>query len=124
MDSTIYLWDVASSEGQSLNIACVVFSPDEKLLASGSHDLTICLWDAASAQLVGSPLKGHSHPIRSICFTLDGKLIALGLHDGTICLWNVMSGQLVRSLKGGNFWVLSVAFSPDSNILHRVHFME
>jgi len=106
-----YIWQ---SGGHKHSVSSVCFSPDGKQIVSGSGDITICLWDAASGQLVGSPLEGHRGWVRSVAFSPDGKQIVSGSDDATICLWDAVSGQLVGSpLKGHSSGVTSVAFSPD-----------
>ena len=50
----IRLWDVATGEeittfwGHPTDVQSLAFSPDNTLLASGSHDCTILLWDVKS----------------------------------------------------------------------------
>jgi len=59
------------------------------MLASGSLDKTIILWDVQSHQPIGDPLKGHSNYVTSVVFSSDGKLLASGSVDGTVILWDM-----------------------------------
>ncbi|MBI5954914.1 MAG: PD40 domain-containing protein [Chloroflexi bacterium] len=96
----------------------VAFSPDDKLVTSGSDDDTIILWDVATRQPVGQPLRGHSSWVSSVAFSPDGKILASGSDDNTIILWDVASRQPIgQPLKGHSSWITSVAFSPDGKIL-------
>jgi WD40 repeat protein len=128
----IRLWEVASGsevrtlEGHTQSVNSVAFSPDGRLLASGScgqgNYIIICtqgeirLWEVASGREVRS-LSGHTSWVNSVAFSPDGRLLASGSHDKTIKLWEVASGREVRSLTGHTDDVNSVAFSPDGRLL-------
>jgi WD40 repeat protein/uncharacterized caspase-like protein len=94
----------------------VAFSPDGRVIASGSSDSTIKLWDAATCNQLRS-LEGHTGPVNSVAFSPDGKVIASGSGDKTIKLWDVATGNQVRSLEGHTGGVTSVAFSPDGKVI-------
>ena len=102
--------------GHASLVISVAFSPDGRLIASGSSDSTIKLWDAATCNQLRS-LEGHTGPVNSVAFSPDGNVIASGSGDKTIKLWDVATGNQVRSLEGHTGYVTSVAFSPDGKVI-------
>ena len=93
----------------------LAFSPDGKVLASGSKSQTIKLWDAATGQEQAT-LQGHMKPVFSLAFSPDGKLLASGSGDKTIKIWNTATRkkQITLNALGS---VESMMFSPDGKTL-------
>jgi WD40 repeat protein len=101
--------------GHAMRVDGLAFSPDARLLASGSKDNTVRLWDVERA-LELRKLSGHTAWIKAVAFSPDGKLLATGALDGTVKLWEVATGRELKSLNGGGS-INTIAFSPDARLV-------
>jgi WD40 repeat protein len=98
-------------------ISCIAFSPEGHFIASGSHDKTICVWDATTGAQT-CVLCGHEDIVECVAFSPDGSHIVSGSADRTIRLWNALSGaQLLHTLCGHKKYLVSVAFSSDGGFV-------
>jgi WD40 repeat protein len=79
---------VKTFEGHAHYVNGIAFSPDGRLLISGSHDKTINLWDVQSSQRVKS-LEGHEDVVLRVVVNSTGTLIASISWDGTVRLWGI-----------------------------------
>jgi glucose repression regulatory protein TUP1 len=95
-DRTIRFWDIDSSSCPIIipvdnGITTVAISPDDKFLASGSFDNSVCIWEIATKHLA-EQLKGrdgHKKSVYSVAFTPDGKYLVSGSLDKTIKIWEI-----------------------------------
>jgi len=116
---------VASESGIPLadalaaSVTSVAFSPDGKILASGSQRYVIKLWDVATGAEVRSLGTGNTQSqagiVNSIAFSPDGKTLASSGEEvlANVQLWDVATGTVRHTLKGHSEYV---AFSPDGTL--------
>ncbi len=105
-----------SLEGHSGIVRAVAFSPDNRLLVSGSGDGTVRLWDISTGAARGT-LEGHTRPVLAVQFSPDGHLLASGSPDETVRLWGARTGAACGVLEGHPGRIQSLAFSPDALLL-------
>ncbi|ORX38718.1 WD40-repeat-containing domain protein [Kockovaella imperatae] len=112
-------------------ITSVALSPDGKLVAAGSLDTMVRVWNVQTGQQV-ERLKGHKDSVYSVAFSPDGKTLVSGSLDRTLRVWDLTQtkravenappgskdvdkglGVCQSTLNGHKDYVLSVAVSPD-----------
>ncbi len=103
-------------DGHTDSVNSVAFSPDSSILASGSFDNVIKLWEVSRGKLLRT-LKGHGDFVLSVTFSPDGNMLASSSYDKSIKRWEVDSGKVLQTMRGHQDAVTSVAFRPDGQIL-------
>jgi choice-of-anchor C domain-containing protein len=94
----------------------IAFSPDDKLLASGSTQGEVFLWDVATGNRVQTP-DAHATAVTCLQFSPDGKMLASGSQDGLIKLWSVEAARPGQTRKGHTAPITALAFSADGRSL-------
>lgn len=80
-------------KGHGDYISCLVYSPDDEIIASGSHDQTVRLWDVKTGKHIRM-LRGHKDNITFLSFSPDGSTLISVSKDMTINFWDIPSGEL------------------------------
>lgn len=96
-------------------VGAVAFSPDGLILASGSKDKTIQIWDLATGKSLRT-FQGDSSTVWSVAFDSNGSRLVTGTGFWRVMLWDLKTGQLIRSLDH-NASVWSVAISRDGKLI-------
>ncbi|HMF16733.1 MAG TPA: sugar-binding protein, partial [Gemmataceae bacterium] len=123
-DDAVHWWDLASGRhvrkvgvpNNNPNDTRIAVSAKCVLVAAGSHDGRVRLWDAATGESV-AVLSGHTAPVRDVAFDLAGRRIASASHDQTVRVWDVVKKTSIQILHGHSGWVYTVAFSGDGRFL-------
>lgn len=97
-------------KGHTNGVMSLQFADD--VLATGSYDATIKIWDLESGQELRT-LRGHTMGVRCLQFD-DNKLIS-GSLDKTLKVWNWRTGECISTYNGHTEGVIALHF--DSNIL-------
>lgn len=130
-DQTVKLWDINTGQclktltGHHSIVWSVAFSPIPPspplergvggILASGSEDQTVKLWDLHTKQVIRT-LQGYAMQVWSVAFSPDGKILA-SANTGSVLLWDTNTGQCWKTLHKHTNWSTSVDFSADGQFL-------
>ncbi|MFF7973533.1 TIR domain-containing protein [Streptomyces sp. NPDC007905] len=83
----------------------------ERVLATGSADGTVRLWDPVSGRCL-HVLPIHPRGVWPLALDAEGSLLATGDADGVVTVWDTASGTALHRLPGHSAPVYTVAFGP------------
>jgi len=89
---------VGDFEGHEKGVTTVAYSPDGKVIASGSEDGTVKVWDVPSRKEIAS-FDGHQDAIISVAFHPKGRFLASMGNDKAIRFWDLKTNTQVSKTK-------------------------
>lgn len=123
-DSMLHIWTVGMGydkpdmtlKGHVSDVKCVEWHPYRSLIASGSRDSTLRLWDPRTNAAV-SNLTGHKKQVNCCSWSENGNWLASGSKDGLIKIYDIRTLREVELLRGHNSDVCSLAWHPHHDTL-------
>jgi len=105
-------------------VSCCQFSPDSKMLVTGSWSGVCKLWSLPDCQEI-RPLRGHTTHIGSIVFNPKSTLnldpsepnLASCAADGSVKLWSLDSEEPIADIEGHDARVSRCAYHPSGRFL-------
>jgi WD40 repeat protein/serine/threonine protein kinase len=119
----VRFWDVKTRQeiGPILQhgdgVQSVVYSPNGKLVLTGSFDRTAQLWDANTHAARGKPLAPGKGYILAVAFHPDGKTFVTGCSSGAILFWETEPCRPLAVCMEQRGEVTGLAYSPDGKTL-------
>ena len=98
--------------GHTKEVLSVCITPNGKLVASGSVDKTVKVWEARTGALKHT-LDKHTGAVTSVALTPDGNTLVSGSQDKTVRIWDLDKRLSIHTLFGHTEPVRSVAISND-----------
>lgn len=101
-DYCINIWDVETRtkikklSGHSSYINSIVFSNDNKYIASGGADERVRIWniDTGECKILGK----HWHSVSKVIFSNDDKYVYSASYDQSIMVWDVENNTYIRTI--------------------------
>lgn len=92
----------------------MAFSPNGRLVVTGSDDNSLKLWDSATGKPLPD-LHGHTDKVRSVAFTPEGRYLLSGSDDRTIRLWDGQTGTAIKVLARQDATVDHLSITPNGS---------
>ena len=116
----IWIYDVETAReltllngGRAALIKSVAYTPDGTILAAGTGDGRVQLWEVESKRLLTEFIRpGPGYDVYGLAFSPDQRTVASGTRD-EIQLWDVQNQRHLKTLQGHKGRIYSLAFSPD-----------
>ncbi|WWD18801.1 hypothetical protein CI109_103256 [Kwoniella shandongensis] len=129
LDRNLSIWDIQSShhepivnidlsaadeyggvglEGERGSVYALGVDPAGHVLAAGTPERVVRLWDPRAGDKSVGKLIGHSDCVRSILFSEDGRYMLTGSSDTTIKLWSLAAHRCLHTFNhhDSSVWAL------------------
>ncbi|OMO89148.1 hypothetical protein COLO4_19917 [Corchorus olitorius] len=120
-------WKVAMTlRGHTADVVDLNWSPDDSILASGSLDNTIHIWNMSNG-ICTAVLRGHSSLVKGVTWDPIGSFIASQSDDKTVIIWRTSDWSLAHRTEGhwakslGSTFFRRLGWSPCGHFITTTH---
>jgi WD40 repeat protein len=117
-DGITRVWDIRSGDLEQTLVSgtpagCLAASADGRVLAVGTDDGTVILWDVGDGVEAGR-FHAHRWEVTAVAFLPDPAGLITGSGDGTVARWSSVFGEHGEALFQHEGWVARIAVDPGS----------
>jgi WD40 repeat protein len=94
--------------GHFRDITAITFSRNGEIVATGSRDRLVRLWEVATGRELRR-FVGHTLDVTSIAFSEDEQQLVTASKDGTARIWNAATGAEIKKIEIGEKYSLEMA---------------
>lgn len=103
-------------KGHTHSVSSAGFTPNGKIVVTGSFDNTLKLWEAVTGRELRT-LTGHTGQVLSLDVSRDGAYLVSGSRDNTLKLWDMVRPEPIGELAGHKDEIQGVAFNADGSLV-------
>lgn len=104
------------SPSPSLAVQSMVFSHDDRFIATGLDDGYVRIWDVGKGKCIRTLKSGEGY-ITSLDFSHDGQRLVASSLSGGMTIWSLATGEVLSSLEKRSDPFCYVAFSQDDKYI-------
>merc|ERR1712032_190546 len=102
-------------EVHSSIVTCLAWSDNGNLIATGSTDCSLIMWDAATGNKLRTCV-GHTGSVQAVCFLTNARIVS-GSSDKSVMLWDADNGKKLQRYMKHKDNVSTVAASKDGQTI-------
>ena len=106
--------EIVDFSDHSGNIRTLAFGPEDLLIASGSYDGTVKVWDIASKEVIVD-FNEHENNVRAVDFSPEGDRVVSAGVDNTVKVWDAESGEVLVDFLDHDESAYTAAFCPQGD---------
>jgi WD40 repeat protein len=102
--------------GLTKTIDSIAFSWDGTLVAAGSEDGSIAVWEVQGEKLLGT-LVGHQSAVNILLFDQEGQVLFSGSQNGSIIVWDLQNFKTIDTpVQSVGASISSIYLAPDGTL--------